>query len=142
MTDMVQLPRDKIMNLESLIAQLPAREAPVSHFFGHKTYMRSMCIPEGTVLTGKIHKYPQINILLVGELSVLTADGPQRVKAPFITVSPAGMKRAAYAHQDSVWLTIHGTENTDLEELEEELIAQSFEEFDQFLKETKCLGVR
>jgi hypothetical protein len=66
-----------------------------------------------------------LNILSKGEISVLTEDGIKRVSAPFHVVSPAGTKRIAYAHEDCVWTTIHGTEENDLEKIEAHFIAQS-----------------
>jgi len=78
-----------------------------------------------------------------GDLSVLTEEGIQRVQAPFTIVSPAGTKRIAYAHEDTVWTTIHGTHETDLDKIESDLIAQNDQEYEEFCKltgETKCLG--
>jgi hypothetical protein len=69
-------------------------------------------------LTGKIHKYPQLNILSKGRISVLTEDGVKEVEAPFTVVSPAGTKRIAYAHTDCVWTTILNTDEKDPEKIE------------------------
>jgi hypothetical protein len=63
---------------------------------------------------------------------VLTEDGIKRVKAGATIVSPAGIKRAGYAHEDTIWTTIHGTHETYVDKLEDELIAASFEEYDAF----------
>lgn len=37
-------------------------------------------------------------------------------------VTPPNTKRAVYTHADTLWLTFHVTDKTDLDELEEELI--------------------
>jgi hypothetical protein len=48
-------------------------------------------------------------------------------------VSEPGTKRAVYAETDVVWTTIHPTEETDLEKIEEEVIAKTFQEYNTFL---------
>ena len=49
-------------------------------------------------------------------------------------VSEPGTKRAVVAETDAVWTTIHLTNETDLAKIESEVIAASFEEYEQFLK--------
>lgn len=137
--------RDMVQQAEAEMRQLPQVELQVKHHFSQGVYGRELFIPKGTVLTGKIHKYPQLNVLVSGELSVLTEEGVKRVKPPFIVVSPAGTKRIAYAHEDSIWLTVHGTEENDLEKIENHFIAQSEQEYLEFcnslqIGEQKCLG--
>ena len=112
----------------------PVIELAVAHHFSQGVYGRELFIPKGTVLTGKIHKFEQLNVLLCGELSVLTEEGVKRVRPPFVIVSPPGTKRIAYAHEDSRWLTIHGTEERDLEKIEEHFIAQTEQEYLTFCK--------
>lgn len=121
--------RAEVTRLEEFIRMGDQVEMPVTHHFAHGVYARELFIPKGTVLTGKIHKYSQVNIMSKGELSVLTETGVKRVKAPFTIVSPAGTKRIAYAHEDTVWTTVHGTKETDLEKIESHFIAQSEDEF-------------
>lgn len=112
--------------------KMPPVECPVTHHFSQGVYARELFIPKGTVLTGKIHKYHQLNIMSKGDLSVLTDEGIKRVQAPFTIVSPPGTKRIAYAHEDTVWTTIHGTDETDLDKIEAHFIAQSEQEFLEF----------
>ena len=114
-------------------------ELPVKHHFSQGVYGREMFIPKGTIVTGKIHKYTQLNVLLCGDLSVLTEDGVKRVKPPFVVVSPPGTKRVAYAHEDTIWLTIHGTDETDVDKIEEKFIAQTEQEYLSFVEQTKKL---
>lgn len=108
---------------------------PVKHHFAKGVYAREMFIPKGTVLVGKIHKHTNLNIMSAGELSVLTDEGIKRVKAPFTVISPPGVKRIAYAHEDTVWTTVHGTEETDIEKIEQQFIAQSEQEFLEFCEQ-------
>lgn len=124
--------REKLARLEAMLFSGQVLELPVKHHFSRGVYARELFIPKGTVLVGKIHKYSQINIVSKGDISVLTEDGVKRVKAGDTIVSSPGIKRAGFAHEDTIWTTIHGTHETDLERLEDELIAASFEDFDVF----------
>jgi uncharacterized protein (UPF0548 family) len=90
-----------------------------------------------------------MTVISQGEVSVLSIDGVMRVKAPFTFVASPGVKRVVYAHEDTVWTTIHGTDETDLEKIEEEFIAKSYDEVVEIesstnqVKEIKgdvCLG--
>jgi len=124
--------REKLDRLEAALFSGQTVDLPVKHHFSRGVYARELFIPKGTVLVGKIHKYSQINIVSRGDISVLTEDGIKRVKAGDTIVSGPGIKRAGFAHEDTVWTTIHGTHETDLEKLEDELIASSFEDYDTF----------
>lgn len=127
------LDRDRVFELERAIARdLPPVEMPTQDHFSHGVYARELSIPAGTVLTGKIHKFENLNVLLEGELLVLTDQGVQHVKAGQVVVSPPGTKRAAYALTNTRWLTVHGTHKTDVDEIESEFIAQDEAEFLSF----------
>jgi len=132
--------REKINALEDLMRQQEQVELEVKHHFAYGTYTRELFIPKGIMLTGKIHKYSQFNILIKGEMSVLIDDHVMRIKAPFYVVSKAGTKRIAIAHEDCIWLTIHGTHETDLEKIEEYFIAQTEHEYLEFCGQMKWLG--
>lgn len=144
------LDRDRVFALEQAIRRdLAPVDMPVEHHFSHGVYARELLIPAGTVLTGKIHKFDSLNVLLEGELLVLTDQGVKHVRAGHMEVSPPGTKRAAYALTDTRWLTVHGTHETDVGRIEAEFIAQDEQEFlafcDDQLKlegEKPCLGAQ
>lgn len=125
--------RGKIDRLEGMMRQHEAVPIETRHHFAKGLYAREIFIPKGTLLTGKIHKHEHLNIVSKGEISVLTEDGPQRVKAPCTIVSRPGTKRVGYAHEDTVWTTIHATNETDVEKIEAEMIAASYEEYLAFI---------
>lgn len=124
--------RQKLARLEASMRAGPQVDLPVRHHFSRGVYARELFIPKGAVIVGKIHKYSQVNIVSKGDISVLTEDGVKRFQCGAHIVSQPGIKRAGYAHEDTIWTTIHGTHETDTDALEEELIAASFEEYDQF----------
>lgn len=131
---------DKITLLEKEITASGAIELPVKNHFSKGVYARELFIPKGTVLTGEVHKYTNLNIMSQGELSVLTENGIERIKAPFTIVSPPGTKRVAYAHEDTIWTTIHGTDEIDVEKIKLEFIAENFEQYLEFCETLKIEG--
>ena len=134
--------RERILHLEKAMQQSPCQvELPPRHYFANGLYAREITIPKGTLLTGKIHKTEHLNIVSKGDISVLTEDGPKRVRAPFTMVSRPGTKRVGYAHEETVWTTIHATQETDLDKIEADLIATDFESLGLIEKESQpCLG--
>ncbi len=118
--------RKKIVNLELAMSDLPQLEITPVHRFAKGVYAREINIPAGTLLVGKIHRTEHILILSKGRVTIVTEDGEQMISAPHTLISRPGIKRAVYAHEDSVWTGIHGTEETDLLKIEQELIAPNF----------------
>ena len=127
---------EKVMNAAAEGPDFVKLELPVKHIFSEGLYARELFIPAGTLLTGKIHKYKQLNILSSGRISVLMEDGMKEVSAPFSVVSPAGTKRIAFAHTDCVWTTILATEERDPEKIEDFFTCASSEEYRRFLIES------
>jgi len=138
--------REIISHLEAQMLEIAeergAVEIPVTHHFSKDVYAREIEIPKGTIVVGKIHKYQNLNILSKGEISLFSVDGCIRVKAPYTVVSSPGVKRFAYAHEDCVWTTIHGTNETDVDKIETIFIAKSYDEVPEIdgREETKWLG--
>lgn len=114
--------REDICKLESTMLTMPQLHLEPEHHFADGIYARELTIPKGCLLTGKVHKTVHLNIVSKGDITVWTEDGMKRLSAPFTMVSRPGTKRVGYAHEETVWTTIHGTNETDLAKLELELI--------------------
>ena len=139
MSEIAVSDRDKkVDQIEKAIGSLSPIQITHKDYFSKGVYAREIYIPKDTVLTGKIHKYQNLNVMSMGEMSVYMEDGSVlRVKAPFTVVSPPGTRRVAYAHEDTVWTTIHGTDETDVDAIELEFIAQTHQEYLSFCKQLK-----
>jgi hypothetical protein len=126
--------RKQLYDLEASIGEeLPPVDCPLQHVFAPGVYARTIFIPAGTVVVGKIHKHQHLNILSQGCVSVMTeGGGAEQFQGPLTMVSPAGCKRAVYAHTDVTWTTVHLVQSTDLAEIEAEVIAPTFEDYEQF----------
>lgn len=127
--------RQKLYALQKSCADLPDVEMPLQHTFAPGVYVRTIFIPAGSVIIGKIHKHRHANVLSQGHVTVLTESGGlEELRGPLTMVSEPGTKRAVYAHTDTVWTTIHPTDKTDLGEIEDEVIAKSYEEYERFAR--------
>lgn len=124
--------RARVTDLETRVRQLPGvvgREAfPLKHVFGDGLYMREITMPAGYFIISEIHKYEHPFFVLTGECSVATEQGIARIKAPYWGVTPRGTKRVLFIHKETVWVTVHATEETDLKKIEAEVIAKNFDE--------------
>jgi len=100
------------------------------HHFAPGVYARELFVPKGYVLTGKIHKTEHLTIICQGKMAVASEQGEKIVEAPLVFVSKPGTKRAGYALEDCTWVTIHVTEETDLEKIEDMVIAKDYSELE------------
>jgi len=113
---------------------------PLKHIFTDGIYTRQIFIPKGKVLTGKIHLHEHPNMLMAGKVLVATEDGGREIlEAPVLMASPSGTKRMVYAIEDCIWITVHAnpTNTTDLKELEEIIIAPSYNSYENYMIENK-----
>lgn len=123
--------RERIFDAQDIIGTLPQTEPPVFHHFGDGSYAREIHIDKGVILVGKIHRHSHPNVLSKGKVSVSSEFGTETFEAPRTWVSQAGIKRMIYAHEDAVWTTFHVTDSVDLEQIEHELIAESYNELEE-----------
>ena len=99
---------------------------PLKHSFANGCYIREVFNPKNFFLVTKIHKVSHPYFLLKGEMTIMSEDGEKRIKAPHYGITPAGAKRIIYTHEDCVFVTVHVTNETDIEKIEEEVIAKDF----------------
>ena len=93
-------------------------------------YARQIFLPKGSIVIGKIHRHQHLNFLMQGKVSVATEFGKKYFVAPCVFVSEVGLKRAVYAEEDSIWVTVHLTKynsEADLDKIEDEVIAPDYE---------------
>lgn len=124
---------DTVRDVQQQLSESPDQiDVPVQHHFAPGVYMRQMDAAAGTLVVSKMHRTEHMNILLKGSLTVATEDGIQLMTAPCVLKSMQGTKRIGYFHEDSSWITIHPTSDTDLEKIEQQVIVPD-NEIDQFL---------
>ena len=132
--------REKILSLQAALEAVPdamdseEMESELNrHHFAPGMYARMMSIPAGMCVVGKIHKESHLNVITKGVIKVVTEFGEETLEGPTTFTSLPGTKRAVYAVEDTEWITIHHNPDnlTNIRELEDLLIAPSFEDYDR-----------
>ena len=88
-------------------------------------FTRQITLPKDIILTGKVHNFDHTSILSKGDVTIMTDEGVTRIKAPATWISKAGTKRLIYVHEETIWSTIHHSEHTLVEDLQNELVHES-----------------
>lgn len=127
--------RNSIHALEQIMLDMPEEEkydidSLTRHFFAPGVYARMFFIKAGSVAVGKIHKTEHLNIICKGKCSVSTEDGPMVLEGPCVVNARPGIKKAVFAIEDTTWINIHVTDETDLEKIEEQVIAKDYAEIE------------
>lgn len=120
--------REKIMALESEMRKYDQLELGVAHTFAPGNYARSIFLPKGALVVGKIHKHAHLNIVSQGKVIVVTEFGKTEIEGPYIFTSQPGTKRALYVVEDCIWTTVHPSDETDVAKIEADIIAPSYDE--------------
>lgn len=147
-------PDDVRDRVECLLAEMREHglkaELPLTHFHTDGLYARELTLPKGTFAIGEIQKFPHVSVISKGEISMLNEDGGfTRVKAPCTIVSKPGVRKVGFAHEDTVWTTVHNMADCGIEDpscasdevLERFLTVKTQEEFALFLEGQKMIEV-
>ena len=119
---------DEIKNLNGVrIGKGSEKSNPVKHSFADGCYIREIFNPAGELIVTKIHKKEHPFFLMKGKMTILTENGFEYREAPYYGITYPGTKRVIYAHTDCLFVTVHVTNETDLEKIEEEVIAKDFD---------------
>lgn len=119
----LQIVNPNVCALERAMRELPQVELPTDHYFADGMYARVLARPKDTLIVGRVHKREHFYIVAKGVVAVTMGDEPAVLyEAGTVLVSKPGTKRAVLALEDSVCMTIHRTDNTDLDDIETELV--------------------
>ena len=111
--------QEGIEALKGIMRQMPQVAIEPTHVFAQGIYARGILIPKGTILTGKVHKQDDLQIMVYGDILVKTEAGEKRLQGFSMFSSRAGYQQIGCALEDTLWVTVHATEETDLDRLEE-----------------------
>lgn len=120
--------REKLEHLQRMmIAAISSGEVEVpeirtEHFQVPGMYCRKVWRQAGAWIVGKVHKSPHFFMCAEGEIIAWTDAGMKTLLPGDVIECKPGTKRVTFAVKDSVGITIHKTENTDLDKIEKELI--------------------
>lgn len=123
--------REKIYNLEKamylnevcLVGQALDDFMTPIHRFAPGVYTRELTIPPGQIVVGKRHAIEHVVMLIKGKCLCVTERGIEEMTAPMHFISPAGEKRVVLTtDEECTWVTIHPTNETDLDKIEQDVI--------------------
>ena len=127
--------REKISELEDAVigmgdttGDVMHNANPVKHTFAGGCYIREIYNPANELIITKIHKKEHPFFLMKGEMSILTEEGIQHIKAPYQGITKIGTKRVIYTHEECIFTTVHSTNNTTISEAEEEIACTRYED--------------
>lgn len=134
--------KENILNFEQALLNLPAEHKIDVSIKNYHTenglYAREMHMPKNTMLSGAIHKYDHLCILNIGRITVIDEfEGKRELTAPMIFVSKAGVKRAFFAMENTIFTTVHKCTEIDELKIWECLVSRSYEEYSMFLEQEK-----
>jgi len=122
-----------ILKLQTTLEELPENLVGIpdaTHFFAPGAYARSIILPKGSTVIGKMHRHAHINVISYGSVRVSTYEGFKDYSGHNLFVSLPNVKRSVRALEETCWTTIHITNETDLAKIEEDvIIAEDSEEF-------------
>jgi len=135
--------RDKIEQLEAALMENSeelnlvvgdSEMFPLKHTFVDGLYIREMKIEKDYFVVGKLQKSEHLWMLLQGHLTVTTLEGTQDYIGPCYIKSPGGIKRAIYAHEDSIFVNIYPNPDNkqDLDKIEDTWIAKNYLEYEKY----------
>ena len=102
----------------------------LEHQFINGLYVRMVRLPAGMTFTTKIHKKEHPFFLMSGKCRVMTEEGVVEMVGPMMGITPPGTKRLMHIEEEVVWYTVHRTDKTNPQDVEEEVIAKDFTEFE------------
>ena len=100
---------------------------PVNHQFSGGVYAREFFLPKGYMVVGKVHKGDHFLACTIGDCTMTTQYGSQRVTAHYLEQAKSGTKRIVFAHEDTVLVTFHKTDldGSNIEAVENEIAENS-----------------
>ena len=112
----------QIAQLQAEMVKMPQAVLTTEHYFSGGMYCRKVFRPAGALIVGKVHKRDHLFICAAGEIIAWTESGMRRLQAGDVVESRAGTKRVTLAATDSIGITCHRTDHTDLNLIEAELL--------------------
>lgn len=98
------------------------------HSFVPGLYIRKMFIPKGLIIVTELHKTEHPYFIMTGDVTIYLNGETSRIVAPYTGITKPGTRRALYTNEDTIWITVHVTDKTDIEEIKKDVIAESYDD--------------
>lgn len=110
--------RERIQELQEAMLGVRCPMPEAQHYFAPGMYGRTLVIPAGMCVVGKIHKHSHLMMVLQGKAEVVTEFDRTIVEAGHVSISQPGAKRVVTAIEDTMFMTVHhnpkNTENLEI----------------------------
>lgn len=114
---------------EVVTRDLPQIEIPIEHHFDHGVYARKMTSPAMTIISGRVHRHGHLCMVLRGHIRVFDGvhGGVVRdLRGGDVFSSQPNARRMLYSVEETVFITVHRTDKTTADEVEEEIFMPSW----------------
>lgn len=98
----------------------------LEHFFGEGTYIRKITMKKNSVIVSAIHLVEHPFFVMTGEATIVSSKGLTTIKAPHFGMTKPGTQRLLYINEDCVWITVHATDKTNVEEIVNDVISKDY----------------
>lgn len=127
------------------IVDIRENDLPLTHTFSEGVYAREIFMPAGMLVVGHVHNTTHLNIVSTGKARLWMNGEVSELTAPITFESGAGVRKVLYIEEDMFWTTIHITDETDIDVLENTLIDKSKSEgleLEDILKQPHLLALK
>lgn len=130
--------RHQVTATENFLGTLEQLSIEVEHDFGFGLYRRKATAPKDSVVISMVHKHDNFAFIMTGDVTIVSENGPIRLKAPQAFLTKAGTKRMIIAHEESVWYTVHALPShldaeSSIDDIEDYLACDTLAEYDAYL---------
>lgn len=114
--------------------QLEDSDYSLKEYYSGGMYCRQITIPAGALITGRVYKFDHVEIMLSGDITIISADGSETFyTGNNVIEAKAGKRQAGFAHSETTWLTINPVPEEILPENRLDYTSVlTYEEFNQF----------
>jgi len=132
--------RESFDKLESELFKLPQlkdEDYSLKESYSGGLYARQITIKAGALITGRIYRFDHIEIMLEGDIVILSADGTKNRYTGFNTIeAKSGKRQAGLALKDTTWTTLcRVPEDIPMSEMLDYTSVLTYEEYNQFYRD-------
>lgn len=130
--------RQNLDDLESALLELPQLtedDFQLKEYVSGGMYCREITIPQYGMLTGRVYKFDHVEIMLRGDITILSANGQRkRYRGHNVIEAKAGKRQAGFANEETTWLTVNKVPNIPMDKMLDYTSTLGYEAYNEFHK--------